>query len=227
MIIFYLLTMITGIQALLATKPFCDYKSDLMDELRKVNVLKQNTEKKYCYTLGIHTFILNFNETLYEKDNNDNYLVFNINSRKWLGLLLTTYHESIMYIYIKDSNWLEMFSGMDISKRLFVHKHFGSHSFGDLVPDIIGERSPRYADIKYESKCERILESKEYLDSVLYVRAKNHDLLKLGLFPNFEYAYLSETKQVINSNYEIMHEMKFDPVEYLLQLPSRGIGNKK
>jgi hypothetical protein len=204
--------MIANIQELLASEPFCHYKSDLMDELRKIDVWYQdagiNGHKSYTYTIGPHKFKLNALNTVYWKG--DNYLVLRPITLRWFSLLLVEYHEDVLDVY--GDNWVEMFSGMDISKRLFVYKHSTNLSFGDLAPDIFNGRPPRYVRVDPGFTAKDCIDSGVDLSQILYIDC--YEQPDISSFPNVECIHRID-KQLSTAT------------EYLLQLPQRGIANKR
>jgi hypothetical protein len=211
-----------SVKALLDELPY--YKSNLMDDLRELDEWHPNPEKKdgaTSYTVKNHTFYIRGSEIIYFKENVGD-LSFRISCYKniWLQQLLVQYHEEIIHINPEKENWMEMFSGMDISKRIFIYSIIGDIEFGDLTSDILNGRSPRYAraHVRYGNNYNKYL-----LDGILYVEYNLYSFDAV-LFPNVEKLYNKRFKKLEDKDGNVLEYQS--AVDYLLSLPQRGLTKK-
>lgn len=209
------------------------YYSDLFDDIRNIKNWYPIGGQE-IYEHGVHKFTVTDDLVTYEKKNIGKLSIethhkYDDNEERWLELFLLIYHDESHTLYINPSNnWQELFSGMDISERLFTYIGSGNIEFGDLAIDILNERPPRYVYIAQNIRLEEFAQYEHLLEGILYVSCPEIYWLEQGLFPNFERANVAHRNVYLNNNFEYPpDEAHYSGVEYLLRLPSRGATNKR
>ncbi len=204
------------------------YKSDLADDV--VRPIWKYADG--VYEGGVHKFTVLKDEVIYEKANigelkvktyHDSLLPTKKISR-WLDLFMISYHSRILNIN-PNIDWTQLFSGMDISNRVFTYIGENNIGFGDLTADILNGRPPRFAYIGSYATHELMGKYKDLLDGVIYVEIGELYYLKQGLLPNFEFAYMNVNGRCLNNKFERLAH--YSPGQYLQLISPRGQNNKR
>jgi hypothetical protein len=204
------------------------YKSDLADDIIRPIWKYANG----VYEGGVHKFTVLMDEVIYEKANIGELRVKTyhdspFSTRKisrWLNLFMISYHSRTLNIN-PNINWTQLFSGMDISNRVFTYVGENNIGFGDLTVDILNGRPPRFAYLGEYTTHELIERYKDLLDGVIYVEIGEQYYLEQGLFPNFEFANIYLKGCYLNNEFEYIGY--YTPGQYLQLISPRGQNNKR
>jgi hypothetical protein len=204
------------------------HKSDLADDIIRPIWKYANG----VYEGGVHKFTVLKNEVIYEKANIGELKVFTFHGSllptkkisRWLNLFMISYHSRRLNI---DPNidWTQLFSGMDISDRVFTYIGENNIGFGDLTVDILNGRPPRFAYLGEYATRELIEKYKDLLDGIIYVEIGEQYYLEQGLFPNFEFANIYLKGCYLNNEFEYIGY--YTPNQYLQLISPRGQNNKR
>jgi hypothetical protein len=210
------------------------YKSDLFEDIRHIRNWQSVGNGQKVYEHGIHKFTVTDTLVVYKKKNIGKLSIkshhqYDKDEGRWLQLFLIHYHDKSYSIMINtNDDWQKLFSGMDISKRLFTYIGSGNIEFGDLVPDILAERPPRYVYLTKDANYSEMAQWEHLFSGILYISCPEIYWLTHGLFPNFERAYVAHRGIYLNNQLEYLSDgLHYNGGEYLLRLPSRDTSTER
>jgi hypothetical protein len=200
-----------------------DYKSDLMDDI--INCEWESSGESQKSKDGVHKITFRGKTVIYEKANIGKLeMEFkHVASEKLISRFLDYYHIGIITVNPSD-DLVQLFSGMDISNRVFTYGE-KDIEFGDLAYEILNNRPPRYVYLSKRITADKVNEYKDLLGEIVFVECDDESLLKQGLFPNFEIAYIYSTSEYINNEFEEIESCNV--CDYLKLMPPRGQHNKR